>query len=85
MNNFYVGGFLHADDIRTLATSSYRLFRGTGEDFAARNFLRLNVQKCEIVMFSRGHGSGVAPRCEVDGSEIPVRDAGIQEKRTFYL
>ena len=47
------------------------------KDFAARNFLtELNVQKCEIVMFSRGRGSGATPRCEVDGSEIPVRDAG---------
>ena len=74
MNNFYAGGFLHADDIRTLATSTDSLEAQVSmvKDFAARNFLKLNVQKCEIVMFSRGRGSGVTPRCEVDGSEIPV-------------
>ena len=78
VNNFYAGGFLHADDIRTLATSTDSLEAQVNmvKDFAARNFLRLNVQKCEIVMFSRGCGSGVTPQCEVDGSEIPVRDAG---------
>ena len=39
------------------------------KDFAAHNFLKLNVQKCEIVMFSHGR-AGVIPQCEVDGSEI---------------
>ena len=77
VNNFYAGGFIHADDSRTLATST-----GSVEgqvmmvkDFAAHNFLKLNVQKCEIVMFSDGRGAGVIPQCEVDGSEIPVRNA----------
>ena len=45
------------------------------KDFAAHNFLKLNVQKCEIVMFSHGRSAGVIPQCEVDGSQIPVRNA----------
>ena len=50
-------------DIRTLATST-----GSVEAqvmmvkyFAAHNFLKLNVEKCEIVMFSHGRGVGVIP------------------------
>ena len=45
------------------------------KDFAAHNFLKLNVQKCEIVMFSHGCSAGVVPQCEIDGSQIPVRNA----------
>ena len=37
--------------------------------------MNLNVEKCEIVMFSHGRGAGVIPQCEVDGSQIPVRNA----------
>ena len=72
------GGFLHADDIRTLATStgSVEVQVTMVKDFAAHNFLKLNVQKCEIVMFSHGRGAGVIPQCEVDdGYKIPVRNA----------
>ena len=78
VNSFYVGGFLHADDIRTLATStgSVEVQVTMVKDFAAHNFLKLNVQKCEIVMFSHGRGTGVIPQCEVDdGYKIPVRNA----------
>ena len=78
VNNFYTGGSVHADDIRTLTTStdSAEAQVNMVKDFAAQNFLKLNVQKCEIVMFSRGRGPGATPQCEVDGSVIPVRDAG---------
>lgn len=58
VNHFCAGGFLHADNIRTPATST-----GSVEaqcqmtmvnDFAAHNFLGQNIQQCEIVMFSHG-------------------------------
>ena len=45
------------------------------KDFAAHNFLKLNVQKCEFVMFSHGSCASVIPQCEVDGSQIPVRNS----------
>ena len=79
VNNFYAGGFLHADDIRTLATStgSAEAQETMVKDFAAHNFLKLNVEKCEIVMFSHGRGAAMIPQCEVDGSQIPVRNAAM--------
>ena len=79
VSNFYAGGYLHADDIRTLASSTDSLEAQVSmvKDFAARNFLELNDQKCEIVTFSRGRGSGVTPRCEVDRSAIPMRQRNI--------
>ena len=53
MNNFYAGEFLHADDILTLATSIDSLNDQVAlvEKFAESNFLKLNVQKCEVVVF----------------------------------
>ena len=79
VNNLYTGGFLHADDIRTLATStgSVEAQETMVKDFAAHNFLKLNVEKCEIVMFSHGRGAAMIPQCEVDGSQIPVRNAAM--------
>ena len=51
INNFYAGGILHADDIRTVATSPESV-----EDqvtmvnkIARENFLQLNSNKFEIV------------------------------------
>ena len=43
MNNFYAGGFVHADDIRTLATSttSFGAQAATVDRFANENFLKL--------------------------------------------
>ena len=77
VNNFYAGGFLHADNIRTLATSTGSVEAQVTmvKDFAAHNFLKLNIEKCEIVTFSHGRGAGVIPQCEVEGSQIPVRNA----------
>ena len=54
INSFYAGGFLHADDIRTLATSetSLKCQVEMVKEFADQNLLKLNVSKCEIVVFS---------------------------------
>ena len=53
--HFYAGGFLHADDICTLATSESVLSAQVSKvrEFAAANFLKLNCIKFEIVVFSR--------------------------------
>ena len=77
VNNFCAGGFLHADDIRTLATSeaSMRYKIDLVKDFAEQNLLKLNVSKCEIVLFSK-QPSTALPVCEVDGSVMPAGDVG---------
>ena len=51
--NFYAGGILHTYDIRTIAMSNDSLQKQVTivRKFASENFLRLNVQKCEVVMF----------------------------------
>ena len=53
INNFYAGGFLHADDVRTLASSKESLEAQVAmvKEFAERNFLKLNVGKCEVVIW----------------------------------
>ena len=45
LNRFYAGGYLHADDIRTLATSEESLWKQIEvvKQFADENLLKLNV------------------------------------------
>ena len=54
INNLYVGGFLHADDIRTLASSLDVLDTQVSlvQRLAKENFLKLNTRKCEVVVFA---------------------------------
>ena len=54
VNDFFAGGFLHADNIRTLSTSTALLEAQVSAfiDFTRSNFLNLNIQKCEIILFS---------------------------------
>ena len=48
ISSSYAGGFLHADDVRTLATSrvSLQAQASVVENFAEKNFLNLNADKC---------------------------------------
>ena len=73
VNNFYAGGFLHADDIRTLAASTNSLEAQVPivKDFANENFLKLNIQNVRLC-FLAAHVLMVNP--EVNGSLIPVND-----------
>ena len=76
INRFYAGGFLHADDIRTLATSeSLQRQVELLKAFAEENLLRLNVSKCEIVIFSQNRNIDL-PVCEVEGAVLPAGDVG---------
>ena len=72
MNDFFAGGFLHADNIRTLFTSIASLEAQVliVRDFAENNFLKLNVQKCEIISFCRDSSS--YPQVSSTINEIPV-------------
>ena len=45
------------------------------QDFARQNLLRLNVQKCEIVVFSRSKLKQF-PDCSIDGEVIPAGNVG---------
>ena len=74
VDDFYAGGFLHANDIRTLASSLDSLEKQVSivDKFANENFLKLNIQKCEIVPFSLSSKPDPVPHCEVDGAVVPV-------------
>ena len=77
VNEFYAEGFLHADDIRTLATSEKSLQAQVMmvNEFARKNFLKLNLSKCEVVVFTRSQ-QGALPVCEVEGSVLPASGWG---------
>ena len=71
INIFYARGFLHTDDVLTLASSKESEAQvAMVKEFAERKFLKLNVGKCEVVMFSRG----CSAECVVDGSVQPAGD-----------
>ena len=58
VNKFYAGGFLHADNIRTLATSEESLQYQVAlvRAFVEENLLKLNVSKCKITLLkSKGY------------------------------
>ena len=76
MYDYYAGGYLHADDIRTPATSCDSLEKQASvvSDFVEKNFLKLNRKKCEVVAFSKSNNS--ATSCMVDGCFMPVGDVG---------
>ena len=78
VNSYYAGGFLHADDVRTLASSVDTLNNQVElvKSFACDNLLKLNVQKCEIVSFSRTRTVVPSIVCEVDGQVLPSSSTG---------
>ena len=69
VNNFYTGGFLHADDIRTHAAQVALV-----QKFANDSFLKLNMGKCEATVFSTDQ-SAISAQYSVDG-ELAVADLG---------
>ena len=71
VNSFYAGGFLHADDIRALASSvsSKEEQVAMVQKFVRENLLKLNAQKCEIVVFLRNQTKQF-PECSIDGEVI---------------
>ena len=78
INNFYAAWrlhFMHADDIRTLATSAESLEAQMAVHVVKENFLKLSAGKCEIVMFARDQKTA-APVCKVDGVVVPAGDVG---------
>ena len=66
---------MHADDIRTLASSVSSMAEQVAmvQTFARENLLKLNAQKCEIVVLSRNQ-TNQFPECSIDGEVIPASD-----------
>jgi len=75
VNEFYAGRFLHMDDSRTLeiGEASLKAQVALVNEFANTNFLKLNLSKCKIVVFSRDQRVTLHT-CDVDGSVLPVGD-----------
>ena len=62
-----MGASAHADDVRTLASSLLRLKQQVDlvQDFASRNGLLLNIQKCEVMAASSACNTG-SVLCSLD-------------------
>ena len=76
VNNMYAGGFVHADDIRTLApnTSTLEVQISFVKIFTEENFLKLNPLKCEIVAFNRAKEPADTGEVGVNECCFPVRE-----------
>ena len=74
VNNMYAGAFLHADDIRTLASnlSSLEAQVTTVKKFTEENFLKLNAAKCEIIIFRKSSAKSNGENLEVGEDSFPV-------------
>ena len=79
VNNTYAGGYLHADDIRTLASSlsSMEAQVAVVSRFTTENFLKLNESKCEIIIFRKSTSRAPSPiNCASDsdvGTAFPSK------------
>ena len=75
VNNMYAGGFLHADDIRTLAANASTLEAqiSTVKRFTQDNFLKLNAAKCEIIVFKKSFIRNTEESLDVGEISFPVR------------
>ena len=68
----YAGGFIHADDIRTISSSRTTLQEQINIvcTFAANNGLTLNPTKCEVVLISPSKLATTAPIATLEGSGL---------------
>ena len=73
VNNLYSGAYLHADDIRTLASSVSSLQAQISEvlNFTSNNFLQLNPTNCEVVSFAQCKNID-NPECKIEGKIVPT-------------
>ena len=69
VNNTYAGGYLHADDIRTLANSlaSMEAQIKMVSRFTSENFLKLNEAKCEVINCRKSTNKAPSPVSNNDG------------------
>ena len=72
VNGLFGGAYLHADDIRSIATSSEGVKAQVEVvlNFTKANFLKLNPTKCEVVSFS-ANTNVTPPVITIDGKPFP--------------
>ena len=82
INEFYAGGFIHADDICTISSSVQSLKRQMDvvKGFVSDYYLKLNVNKCEIVVFDK-HGGQLDDTVEINGCCV---ESGAEAKCLGY-
>ena len=76
LKGYYDGDFLHADDVRTLATSEDSLRKQID---MVKSLLTQNLLMCQNVKlcdFQRASSVAELPACEVYGAVMPAGDAG---------
>ena len=73
VNNLYSGVYLHADDIRILASSASSLQAQISEvlNFTSNSFFQLNHTKCEVVSFAQCKNIN-NPECKIEEKIVPT-------------
>ena len=77
VNSTYAGGYLHADDIRTLASNPTTLEAQISlvTKFTKENFLSLNASKCEVVVFNKSTIKTFDKNLVFEAYSFPVKEA----------
>ena len=72
VGDIYAGGFIHADDIRTISISRATLQEqiNTVCTVAANNGLTLNPTKCEVILISPSKPATTAPIATLEGEGL---------------
>ena len=72
VGDIYAGGFIHADDIRTISSSQATLQEqiNTVCTFAANNRLTLNHTKCEVILIPPSKPATTAPIATLEGEGL---------------
>ena len=75
VNNMYVAGFLHADDICTLSNSINTLEAqiATVKGFTTDNFFKLNISKSEFIVLQKSQ-RGHEISCDIDNVTVHSED-----------
>ena len=76
VNSTYAGGYLHADDIRTLASNPTTLEAQISPvtKFTKENFLSLNASKCEVVVFNKSTIKTFDKNLVFEAYSFPVKE-----------
>ena len=76
VNSTYAGGYLHADDIRTLASNPTTLEAQISlvTKFTKENFLSLNASKCEVVVFNKSTIKTFDKNLVFEAYSFPVKE-----------
>lgn len=78
LEGIFVGGGLHADDIRTVSNDKRGVVQQAEivDDFVKSRGLNINPSKTEIVAFSKNNLNFVNENIVINGTEIPLSSQG---------